>query len=86
MTLYDKLMQIQADLLNTLVIRPKTTETTALGVAFLAGLASGFWKNKKEIKSLWEKEREFVPVPNTPAQNTLELWEKRISKIIMNES
>ena len=80
------LMQIQADLLNTLVIRPKTTETTALGVAFLAGLASGFWKNKEEIKSLWKKEREFVPVPNTPAQNTLELWEKRISKIIMNES
>ena len=80
------LMQIQADLLNTLVIRPKTTETTALGVAFLAGLASGFWKNKEEIKSLWKKEREFVPVPNTPAQNTIELWEKRISKIVMNES
>ncbi len=80
------LMQIQADLLNTLVIRPKTTETTALGVAFLAGLASGFWKNKEEIKSLWKKEREFVPVQNTPTQNTLELWEKRISKIIMNES
>ena len=80
------LMQIQADLLNTLVIRPKTTETTALGVAFLAGLASGFWKNKEEIKSLWKKEREFVPVPNSRTQNTLELWEKRISKIIMNES
>ena len=80
------LMQIQADLLETIVIRPRTTETTALGVAFLAGLASGFWKNKEEIKTLWKKEREFIPNKNSQIQNTLSLWQERISKIISNES
>lgn len=80
------LMQIQADLLETIVIRPRTTETTALGVAFLAGLASGFWKNKEEIKTLWKKEREFIPNKNSQIQNTLSLWQERISKIITHES
>lgn len=80
------LMQIQADLLNTNVIRPKTTETTALGVAFLAGLASGFWKSRKEIESLWEKDREFVPNQNIQSKKTISLWQERISKIITNES
>ena len=46
------LMQIQANLLNTNVVRPKTTETTALGVAFLAGLATGFWKDISDLKKL----------------------------------
>ena len=55
------LMQIQADLLNTLVIRPKTTETTALGVAFLAGLASGFWKNKRGNKIIVKKRARIRP-------------------------
>ena len=80
------LMQIQADLLNTNVIRPKTTETTALGVAFLAGLASGFWTNRKEIETLWEKDIEFIPNQNTESQNTISLWQERISKITTNES
>ncbi len=80
------LMQIQADLLNTVVIRPKTTETTALGVAFLAGLSSGFWKNQKEIETLWEKDKEFVPNQDIQSQNTILLWQERISKIITNES
>ena len=80
------LMQIQADLLNTNVIRPKTTETTALGVAFLAGLASGFWTSRKEIESLWEKDREFVPNQNIQSKKTISLWQERISKIITNES
>jgi len=57
-----------------------------LGVAFLAGLASGFWKNRKELESLWEKEREFVPNKNIQSQNTISLWQERISKIITNES
>lgn len=80
------LMQIQADLLQTIVIRPRTTETTALGVAFLAGLASGFWENKDEIKTLWQKEREFIPNKNSKIHNTLSLWNERILKIITNES
>ena len=55
------LMQFQADLLGVPIIRPKITETTALGAAYLAGLAVGFWKNQDEISGLWKKERKFEP-------------------------
>ena len=51
------LMQIQSDLLQTNVVRPKTTETTALGVAFLAGLATGFWKNVSDLNDLWIEDK-----------------------------
>ena len=80
------LMQIQANVLNATVIRPKTTETTAMGVAFLAGLASGFWKNQEELKHLWEKEREFQPNSNHEIKKIISLWEERIQKIVKNES
>ncbi|MGD0015222.1 MAG: glycerol kinase GlpK [Bryobacteraceae bacterium] len=53
------LMQFQADLLRVPVVRPRTTETTALGAAYLAGLAVGFWKNRDEIAALWQAERTF---------------------------
>ena len=82
----DLLMQIQANLLNTKVIRPVTTETTALGVAFLAGLASGFWKNTEELKPLWEQDKTFTPKENSQAINIIALWEERIQKIITNGS
>jgi len=55
------LMQFQADILGVPVVRPKVTETTALGAAFLAGLAVGFWKDQREIQSLWQRERVFEP-------------------------
>ena len=55
------LMQFQADLLGIKVVRPKITETTALGAAYLAGLAVGFWKTPEEIASLWASDRTFVP-------------------------
>jgi glycerol kinase len=55
------LMQFQADLLGVAVTRPKITETTALGAAFLAGLAIGFWKNLDEIGEYWQQERRFIP-------------------------
>ncbi|MGN0232721.1 MAG: glycerol kinase GlpK [Muribaculaceae bacterium] len=55
------LMQRQADLLGIKVIRPITTETTAEGVAFMAGLAVGYWSNLDEIKNLWLKDVEFTP-------------------------
>ena len=55
------LLQFQADILNTSVIRPEMTELTALGAAFLAGLAVGFWKDQDEIASYWKKERAFTP-------------------------
>ncbi len=55
------LMQFQADLMGVSVVRPKITETTALGAAYLAGLAVGFWKTTEEIASLWAIERKFMP-------------------------
>ena len=56
------LMQYQANLLGIKVVRPKITETTALGAAYLAGLAVGFWKDLDEIKQQWQVERTFDPV------------------------
>lgn len=55
------LMQIQADILGAPVVRPKVTETTALGAAYLAGLAVGYWKGTDDVKSNWEIERRFEP-------------------------
>ena len=58
------LMQYQANLLGIKVVRPKITETTALGAAYLAGLAVGFWKDLDEIKQQWQVERTFESVPD----------------------
>src|SRR6185503_6015120 len=55
------LMQFQSDLLGVDVVRPQVTETTALGAAYLAGLAVGYWKNQTEISSQWAVERRFTP-------------------------
>ena len=55
------LLQFQADLLRVPVVRPKITETTALGAAYLAGLAVGFWKDQTDLQSHWEVERAFEP-------------------------
>jgi glycerol kinase len=60
------LMQFQANLLNCKVIRPNVVETTALGAAYLAGLAVGYWKNREEIQRLWQAEKEFIPVHDSP--------------------
>jgi glycerol kinase len=57
----DKLMQIQADLLQIPVVRPKVTETTALGAAYLAGLAVGVWPGRDSISAQWAVERRFEP-------------------------
>ena len=61
------LMQFQANLLDIDVVRPKVTETTALGAAYLAGLAVGYWNDVDEIKSQWQEERRFAPVANKQA-------------------
>lgn len=60
------LMQFQANLLGINVVRPKITETTALGAAYLAGLAVGFWENIDELKKQWQVERTFEPVKDSP--------------------
>ena len=62
-TVNDTLMQFQADVLNTETLRPKIVETTAMGAAYLAGLAVGFWKGPQEIQHLWQADRRFRPNP-----------------------
>jgi len=60
-TVNDSLMQFQADLLQAAVVRPKITETTALGAAYLAGLAAGYWSGSDEISRQWQIDRTFTP-------------------------
>ena len=75
------LMQLQADLLNTTVIRPQTTETTALGAAFLAGLATSYWASTDELKALWQEDRVFSPQKNEQTEQVIKNWEARMAKI-----
>lgn len=77
----DLLMQIQADLLGVPVLRPRMSETTALGAAYLAGLAVGFWPDKEALKQHWLLDRQFEPVMS-PARR-LELfadWRKAVDR------
>jgi glycerol kinase len=60
-TANDTLMQLQADVLGVPVRRPKVLETTALGAAYLAGLATGFWRDADEISAQWQVDRRFEP-------------------------
>ena len=60
-TVDNLLMQVQADLLNAKVVRPSITETTAMGAAYLAGLAIGYWKSTNEIQAQWKIDRVFEP-------------------------
>ena len=60
----DLLMQIQADITNTTVVRPSVVETTALGAAYLAGLAVGYWNDPEDVKSNWQVDNKFVPQIN----------------------
>lgn len=73
------LMQFQADLLGIPVIRPRNVETTALGAAWLAGLASGVFDSKEELEHLWIKDRVFTPQLSRPeAQSLMEQWEHAV--------
>ena len=76
------LMQIQSDLLQTNVVRPKITETTALGVAFLAGLATGFWTDISDLNNLWTKDKSFTPNSENDSSQIIDLWEIRINKLL----
>lgn len=68
------LMQFQADILGGTVIRPQTTETTALGAAYLAGLAVGYWENIEEVKKQWHVETEFKPNNSVDMQLAKRKW------------
>jgi glycerol kinase len=75
------LMQLQADLLNVPVVRPKVAETTALGAAYLAGLAVGFWKNQADIARQWQADRRFTPRMKPAARKALAAgWKKALSR------
>lgn len=67
----DLLMQFQADVLGVPVVRPKITETTALGAAYLAGLAVGYWQDEAEIAQQWQVDRQFEPNMNDDQRQTL---------------
>lgn len=75
------LMQIQSNLLGVEVIRPETTETTALGAAFFAGLASGYWPSVESLSDLWKIDKQFSPLENEETQKIVSKWNERISKI-----
>jgi glycerol kinase len=75
------LMQFQADLMKVPVIRPKVTETTALGAAYLAGLAVGYWKNQQDISRQWKVDRKFKPgMVSSKRKALLQGWDKALSR------
>jgi glycerol kinase len=76
----DMLMQFQADLLGVPVVRPKVTETTALGAAYLAGLAAGFWQSREEIAAQWQVDRRFEPLmPRERSVALMATWRRAVA-------
>ncbi len=81
-TVNNLLMQFQADVLNTITVRPKVVETTVMGAAFLAGLAVGYWKDLEEIQAIWESEQRFEPTTDREAINEgIKGWYKAIEAL-----
>lgn len=74
------LMQIQSDLIQSEVIRPKITETTALGAALLAGLAIGFWKDYADIQGRWQVDKTFEPDASSNNDELVSQWNKAIKR------
>jgi glycerol kinase len=80
-SLNNTLMQFQADILNKKVVRPTVVETTALGVAYLAGLFVEFWASAEEIEALWKVDKTFEPhMSNDQRDDLIANWQKAISK------
>jgi glycerol kinase len=81
MTADELLMQFQADVLGVPVIRPKVTETTALGVAFAAGLAVGFWSDQAELSERWSQDRRWEPrMDERRRERELAQWKKAVTR------
>jgi glycerol kinase len=74
------LMQLQSDLLNSNVVRPAVTETTALGAALFAGLAEGFWKDMDDIKKRWKVDKTFRPAHSQKHDELLKYWVKAVDR------
>ena len=78
----DFLCQFQADILGIPVVRPVITETTALGAAYLAGLAVGFWKSEKEIATQWQVEKRFEPkMKKSERERLYEGWQQAVARV-----
>ena len=76
------LMQIQSNLLGVDVIRPKITETTALGAAFFAGLSSGYWASIESLSNIWKVDKKFNPIQSEQNQKIIDNWDQCIKKVI----
>jgi glycerol kinase len=82
-TVNNQLMQFQSDLLQAKVVRPKITETTALGAAYLAGLAVNYWSNINEIKQQWQMDRTFSPqIAENETHSLIKGWHRAVNAAI----
>ena len=81
MVFNELLMQFQADILDVPVVRPKVSETTALGAAYAAGLAVGFWKDYDELRANWGRDKEWTPVMDAKVREGLySSWKKAVTR------
>jgi glycerol kinase len=74
------LMQFQADMLGVPVISPQITETTALGAAYAAGIATGVWKSLDELRDQWREARRWLPNESAPRQRLRASWRKAVQR------
>jgi glycerol kinase len=81
MTADELLMQFQADVLGVPVVRPAVTETTALGAAFAAGLATGFWSDQDELRERWREDRRWQPALAAPVvEREFAQWQRAVER------
>jgi glycerol kinase len=81
MVVNDLLMQFQSDILGVPVVRPRITETTALGAAYAAGLAVGFWSSTDDLVENWVKDKEWTPkMDDIVRENYYARWKKAVGK------
>jgi glycerol kinase len=81
MVFNELLMQFQSDILDVPVVRPKVAETTALGAAYAAGLAVGFWKDYKELRANWGKDKEWTPnMSSNQCEGLYSGWKEAVTR------
>jgi glycerol kinase len=79
----DALLQFQADILGVRVCRPIVAETTALGAAYLAGLAVGFWNGLDDLRQNWVLDREFTAsMPKHERESSYRRWKQAVSRVL----
>jgi glycerol kinase len=81
MVVNELLMQFQADILNVPVVRPKVAETTALGAAYAAGLAVGFWNNLDDLRANWQVDKRWLPkMDHVTSKALFQSWKKAVTR------